>query len=120
MNVLAPATSSLKVEVTCVGVRQRSHWNGPASLGSAWTMVKGPQTAVYELQSHQFGWELRLTIARDLVRSHVCRERTTCCAFKEEWRRARRLVCRYRSRRAAFAIPTLSEGQPYRTFGRPH
>jgi hypothetical protein len=69
-------------------VQQREHWSGPARLGTAWTMTKGQQLAVCELCSHQFGWELRLTIGRELVRSQVCRATDDVLRSQEEWRAA--------------------------------
>jgi hypothetical protein len=38
-------------------------------------------------QTHQFGWELRLTIG-ELVRTQVCRSSDEVMRVQEEWRRA--------------------------------
>ena len=69
-------------------VQQREQWNGePAFLGNAWIMNKGPHTATCALFSHQFGWELRLTIG-ELLRTQVCRSTDEVLRVQEEWRTA--------------------------------
>jgi hypothetical protein len=63
------------------------NWIGAAFLGNAWTMTKGGRTATCALFSHQFGWELRLTIV-ELVRTQVCRATDDVLRVQEEWRTA--------------------------------
>lgn len=50
-------------------------------------MVKGGRTATCALFSHQFGWELRLTVG-ELLRSQVCRSTDEVLRVQEEWRAA--------------------------------
>jgi hypothetical protein len=40
---------------------------------AAWTMTKSSKTAKCTVWSHEFGFELRLTIGTELVQSEVCR-----------------------------------------------
>lgn len=69
-------------------IQLREHWTGPpVSLGKAWTLGKGRHIAVCELFSHQFGWELRLTIG-PLLRTQVCRGTDDVLRVQEEWRAA--------------------------------
>jgi len=69
-------------------VQQREQWNGEAVfLGSAWVMTKGGRTATCALFSHQFGWELPLTIG-ELLRTEVCRSTDDVLRVQQEWRTA--------------------------------
>lgn len=69
-------------------VQQREHWSGgPAFLGNAWMLTKAGRTATCALHSHDFGWELRLTIG-ELVRTQVCRTSEEVLSVQEDWRRA--------------------------------
>lgn len=67
-------------------VQQREQWNGePAFLGNAWVMTKGTRIATCGLFSHQFGWELRLTIG-ELLRTQVCRATDEVLRVQEDWK----------------------------------
>ena len=71
-----------------MNVQLREGWSGEAAfLGNAWTMTKGTRTATCALYSHQFGWELRLTIS-ELLRTQVCRGTDDVLRVQEEWRAA--------------------------------
>jgi hypothetical protein len=62
-------------------ILQRENWVGePAFLGNAWAMTKRERTATCALYSHQFGWELRLSVCcgRRFVAGW-----TTCSAYKK-------------------------------------
>ncbi len=73
---------------------QRAIWNGdPEKLSNAFrlTKFKGERvlTATCEVWSHQFGWELRLTIdGRGLQMSSVARTPAESTARIQEWRAA--------------------------------
>ena len=69
-------------------IPQREHWVGePVFLGDAWRLNKKQHVAKCALLSHQFGWELRLTIG-ELLRTQVCRSSDDVIRVQEEWRRA--------------------------------
>jgi hypothetical protein len=60
--------------VTTNGVFQRAIWDGtPRELAEWWTLTKGQRRATCRMFSHQFGFELRLEVSRELVASHVVR-----------------------------------------------
>ena len=54
-------------------IPQRAHFNGPELLSLVWTLTKGFASAACEVWSHQFGFELRLCIGGEFMRSSVCR-----------------------------------------------
>ena len=59
-----------------MSVLQRPFWNGdPEELRELFALVKrdGAAQARCALWSHQFGWELRLTVNGSLIRSQVSR-----------------------------------------------
>src|SRR4051812_13684404 len=59
-------------------VLQRPAWDGePVRLSIVWTLTKEGRAIQCVLYSHQFGWELRMSSANTLVRSQVCRSRTS-------------------------------------------
>jgi hypothetical protein len=67
---------------------QREFWDGhPVTLGEAWRMEKGGRVARCLLMSHQFGWELRLTVG-DLLRTQVCRSTDEILTTQESWKAA--------------------------------
>jgi hypothetical protein len=54
-------------------IPQHEHFNGAEQLSPAWTLTKGQKTAACTVWSHQFGFELRLTVSGDpLPRTQVC------------------------------------------------
>ena len=70
---------------------RREYWNGPpVELGIAWTLKKRNHIAQCILFSHQFGWELRLTVNGSLVRSQVSRVVAEVVDAADEWQRAMR------------------------------
>jgi hypothetical protein len=54
-------------------IPQREHFNGAERLSPAWTPHKAAKSAVCTVWSHQFGFELRLTLGAELLQSQVCR-----------------------------------------------
>ena len=71
-----------------MNVVQRPDWDGhPVPLGEAWRLWKRRLEARCELWSHQFGFELRLTVGT-LVRSQVCRSSDEVLSTQESWKAA--------------------------------
>jgi hypothetical protein len=76
-----------------VNVPQREFWSGePAELGELFRLHKltcnRQLEAVCRLVTHEFGWECRLTVGDDLLRSEVCRTRQAVTACGEQWKAA--------------------------------
>jgi hypothetical protein len=74
-------------------ILQRVSWYGePARLGEGWRLRKmtgaAGREAVCQLFSHQFGWELGLTVAGELLRSEVCRSQDDVLRVCEQWKAA--------------------------------
>lgn len=73
---------------------QREFWDGtPAPLGAGWRLHKSicgrARQAVFELWSHQLGWELRLVAdGGDCRRSQVCRSQDELLDVTERWKAA--------------------------------
>jgi hypothetical protein len=65
-----------------------SSFTQPERLSPAWTLTKGTKTAVCEVWSHVFGFELRALIGPELVQSHVCRSQEDMIRVQDEWRAA--------------------------------
>lgn len=56
-------------------VLQRVEWQGVTrELGTAWRLTKGTRSACCVLVNHPLGWELRLEIDGELIRSQTFRE----------------------------------------------
>lgn len=56
------------------GVSQREDWDGETQkLSLAWTLHKEQKVARCAVWSHALGWELRLAVGSELVRSQVVR-----------------------------------------------
>ena len=73
-------------------VLQRPFWNGdPEKLRELFSLSKSDRAhARCTLWSHQFGWELRLTVNGSLVRSQVSRVVAEILDAAEEWQRTMR------------------------------
>jgi hypothetical protein len=71
-------------------VRQRPFWNGkPEEIREVFSLSKGDRrTARFALWSHEFGWELRLTLNGSLIRSQVAREFADILTAIDEWKAA--------------------------------
>ena len=70
-------------------IPQRDHFNGPELLSPGWTRHKAGKSAVCTVWSHQFGFELRLTIDEDdLPRTQTCPSAEDLVRVQEEWRTA--------------------------------
>ena len=68
-------------------VLQRIAWSGtPVDQGECFRLVKDKRLAVCRLFTHQFGWELRLEVDEDLVRSEICRSQNSVFETFEAWR----------------------------------
>lgn len=73
-----------------IDVLQREMWTGDAKkLSDVFTMTKAGKSATCALWSHQFGWELRLTVGtEDLPRTQVCRSQEDVLSTTEQWKAA--------------------------------
>lgn len=71
---------------------QRQFWNGePEELRELFSLSKSAGTkARCALWSHQFGWELRLTVNDSVIRTQVCRVFADILTASEEWQAAMR------------------------------
>ena len=71
-------------------VLQRPFWNcDPEELRELFSLSKSDRAHTRcALWSHQFGWELRLTVNGSLVRSQVCRVFAEGLTAAEKWQRA--------------------------------
>jgi hypothetical protein len=70
-------------------VLQRPEWRGePVRLGEIFILNKDNRTARCHLQTHQLGWELRLEVDGELVRSQVCRDQEEVLSTGEGWKLA--------------------------------
>jgi hypothetical protein len=68
---------------------QRVEWKGTAQrLAQCWQLSKTGKTALCLLFNHPFGWELRVHIGDELVRSEVAREADACIRTAVDWRAA--------------------------------
>lgn len=74
-----------------VDVLQRPEWHGsPVQLGELFVLTKNNRQARCVLQTHQFGWEVRLFVGAQLevVQSQVCRTQDDVLATGEQWKAA--------------------------------
>lgn len=70
-------------------IPQREHFAGAELLSPAWALHKAGKSAVCTVWSHQFGFELRLTIDGDsLPRTQVCTTHENLVQLVGEWRAA--------------------------------
>ena len=78
------------LQCRAVAVSLREFWTGtPEQLSAAWTLRKGRKTAECAVVwSHEFGWEIRLLIGRELVRSQVVRSNQELTDVATAWRAA--------------------------------
>jgi hypothetical protein len=65
------------------------YFAGPRKQGDLFILKKGERSAVCELWSHQFGFELRLEAAGELLQSQVCRSDREVFDTFEEWKAAK-------------------------------
>jgi hypothetical protein len=69
-------------------IPRRECFTQPERLSPAWTLTKGPKTAVCEVWSHVLGVELRAVVGAELVQSRVCRSQDDMIRVQDEWRAA--------------------------------
>jgi hypothetical protein len=69
-------------------VKRRTYFNVGERLSPVWTLHNKLATAVCELWSHEFGFELRLAIAGELVRTTVCRTHEDLFEICKDWKEA--------------------------------
>ena len=72
---------------------QRDGWQGePADLGDLFRLRKlacnRQLEAVCLLRTHQFGWECRLLVGDDLLRSEVCKSEQAVVTCSDDWKTA--------------------------------
>ena len=75
-----------------MSVLQGPFWNGdPEELRELFALAKRDRAhARCALWTHQFGWELRLTVNGSLIRSQVSKVYTEVLDAAEEWQRTMR------------------------------
>ena len=76
-----------------MSVLQRPFWNGhPEELRELFALAKRDRAAHARcaLWTHQFGWELRLTVNGSLIRSQVSRDCAEVVNAAKEWQRTMR------------------------------
>lgn len=67
----------------------REHWSGaPERLGRAWTLHKHPMAATCTIWSHHHGWELRLVVGHEQVRSELVESNEQLVDVAMAWREA--------------------------------
>ena len=67
----------------------REYWQGPpVRISSGWNLTKGTHVAECVLYAHEFGWELRLLIDRELPMSQVRRSTNDVLSTGEQWKAA--------------------------------
>jgi hypothetical protein len=76
-----------------IQVLQRLPWQGTAvDLGDWWCLHKIEgcrcRRAVCRMFSHEFGWELRLEIDGDQIRTGLCRDQDSVFTTFESWKAA--------------------------------
>lgn len=55
-------------------------------LGAMWTLHKGARTATCKLGTHPLGWELVVTLDREMVQTQVCKFERDVLDTSETWR----------------------------------
>jgi hypothetical protein len=74
-----------------MNVLQRELWDGqPSKLGEMFVLKKGDRAAECQLWSHWSGWELRLEIRGEMVRTLACRSQEEVFSTAETWKAAMR------------------------------
>jgi hypothetical protein len=68
-------------------LRPYDSFRGIEPLGQTWTLKKDARTADCALTTHPLGWELKVTLGDELVRSQVCKTETSVFDTSDEWRR---------------------------------
>jgi hypothetical protein len=69
------------------GLASYRHDDGIQSLGNLWAAAKDAYRLSCDLTTHPLGWELRLQVGQNLVRSQVCRTQTDVFNIADEWKR---------------------------------
>jgi hypothetical protein len=70
-------------------VLQRSGWHGePKELGDLFRLAKDGRTSRCQLVTHVLGWECRLLVGSELLRSQVCRTQDDVLTTGEQWKAA--------------------------------
>lgn len=70
-------------------IPQREHFDRAELLSPAWRLTKDNRTAACDVWSHEFGFELRLTLAGDdFPRTQVCHSHEEMISHQDDWRAA--------------------------------
>src|SRR5262245_45179612 len=65
----------------------RYEWRGtPVELANMGELHKTGRRMICKLASHPIGWELRVTIGDELIRSEACRTQERVLDLSDEWR----------------------------------
>ena len=88
---LAEARAAVLHSRAMIQVLQRLNWTGtPYIIGDLFVAHKNRRRARASLQSHQFGWEVRLLVGShdEVVRTQVCRSQEKVFSTGEQWKAA--------------------------------
>jgi hypothetical protein len=67
--------------------RRFDSYRGMEPLGPMWTVTKNGRTAACSLATHVLGWELRILLDGELIRSEVCKTEPGVFDTSDGWRR---------------------------------
>lgn len=69
-------------------ILRRYDWDGvPIALDDLFAVRKGRRSVVCRLVTHPLGWELRLDLEGDLIRSQVCKIDRDVFDGADDWKR---------------------------------
>jgi hypothetical protein len=69
-------------------VRRREFFTEPERLSPVWMVRKGQRAAECSIWTHPLGFELRLSVGDELLRSEVIRDQDALIRVQEAWRQA--------------------------------
>lgn len=69
-------------------LRPYDSYQGAQPLADVWTLHKSRRTMRCALATHRLGWELRLTVGDEFIRSQVCKMERDVFDVSREWRAA--------------------------------
>jgi hypothetical protein len=65
--------------------RRYDSFHGIEAIGNSWTAARDGRTMRCALATHPLGWELRLTVGKELMRSQVCETQEVVFDVAEAW-----------------------------------
>lgn len=67
------------------GLRRYNDHAGPEPIGEMWKATLGTRTIRCAVATHRLGWELRLSVGDELMRSQVCKTQNQVFDASEAW-----------------------------------